>query len=78
VPFELKVKRRDGRRGAPRKPVADERNQAILDYYDRRMAEIGVSGYESVISELVELLKPDISENAIREAIKVRSPKSGS
>jgi hypothetical protein len=78
VPFELKAKRRDGKRGAPRNPVSDERNQAILDCYDRRMAEIGVGGYESVITDLVELLKPDINESAIREAIKDRSPKSGS
>jgi hypothetical protein len=78
VPFELKAKRRDGKRGAPRKPDADERNQAILDCYDRRMAEIGVGGYESTISDLVELLKPDINESTIREAIKNRSPKSGS
>ena len=78
VPFELKAKRRDGKRGAPRNPVSDERNQAILDCYDRRMAEIGVGGYESVITDLVELLKPDINESVIREAIKNRSPKSGS
>lgn len=78
VPFELKAKRRDGKRGAPRKPDADERNQAILDRYDRRMAEIGVGHYETVIAELVDLLKPDINESAIREAIKNRSPKSGS
>ena len=78
VPFELKVKRRDGKRGAPRKPVADERNQAILDYYDRRMTEIGAGKSDSVIADLVELLKPDINESAIREAIKGRSPKSGS
>ena len=78
VPFELKAKRRDGKRGAPRKPVADERNQAILDYYDRRMAEIGVGGSESVIAELKQLLAPDINESAIRNAIRDRSPKSGS
>ncbi len=78
VPFELTAKRRDGKRGAPKKPVADERNQAIYDYYDRRVAESGAGNSDSVILELVELLKPDIKESAIREAIKVRSPKSGS
>lgn len=78
VPFELKAKRRDGKRGAPKNPVSDERNQAISDYYDRRMAEIGVGHYETVIAELVDLLKPDINESAIREAIKNQSPKSGS
>ena len=78
VPFELKAKRRDGKRGAPKNPVSDERNQAISDYYDRRMTEIGVGHYETIIAELVDLLKPDINESAIREAIKNRSPKSGS
>jgi hypothetical protein len=78
VPFELQAKRRNGKRGAPRNPVSDERNQAIFDYYDRRMAEIGVGGYESVITELKQLLAPYINESAIREAIKNRSPKSGS
>lgn len=78
VPFELKAKRRDGKRGAPKNPVSDERNQAISNYYDRRMAKIGVGNYETVIVELVDLLKPDINESAIREAIKNRSPKSGS
>ena len=78
VPFELKAKRRDGKRGAPKNPVSAERNQAILDYYDRRMVEIGVGGYESVIMELKQLLAPHINESAIREAIKERSPKSGS
>jgi hypothetical protein len=78
VPFELKAKRRDGKRGAPKNPVSDERNQAILDYYDRRMAEIGAGNSDSVIADLVELLKPDIKESAIREAVKNRSPKSGS
>ena len=75
VPFELTAKRRDGKRGAARKPVADERNQAISDYYGRRMAEIGAGGYESVISELEGL---GVKESAIREAIKKNSPKSGS
>jgi hypothetical protein len=78
VPFELKAKRRDGKRGAPKNPVSAERNQAILDYYDRRMVEIGVGGYESVIMELKQLLAPYINENVVREAIKERSPKSGS
>ena len=78
VPFELKAKRRDGKRGAPKNPVSAERNQAILDYYDRRMTEIGVGGYESVIADLVELLAPDINESAIKEALKARSPKSRS
>lgn len=78
VPFELKAKRRDGKRGAPKNPVSDERNKAISDYYDRRMTEIGVGHYETIIAELVDLLKPDINESAIREAIKNRSPKSGS
>jgi hypothetical protein len=77
VPFELKAKRRDGKRGAPRNPVSDERNQTIYDYYVRRMAEVGAGGYESVITDLVTLLGPDIKESAIREAIKARSPKSG-
>lgn len=77
VPFELKAKRRDGSRGAPRNPVSDERNQTIYDYYVRRMAEVGAGGYESVIADLVTLLGPDIKESAIREAIKARSPKSG-
>jgi hypothetical protein len=78
VPFELMAKRRDGKRGAPKKPVSDEQNQAILDCYDRRMTEIGVGGYESVITDLVELLAPDINESAIKEALKARSPKSRS
>ena len=78
VPFELKAKRRDGKRGAPKNPVSDERNQAISDYYDRRMTDIGVGHYETIIAELVDLLNPDINESAIREAIKNRSPKSGS
>ena len=77
VPFELKAKRRDGKRGAPRNPVSDERNQTIYDYYVRRMAEVGAGGYESVITDLFTLLGPDIKESAIREAIKARSPKSG-
>jgi hypothetical protein len=42
------------------------------------MAEISVGHYETVIAELVDLPKPDINESAIREAIKNRSPKSGS
>jgi hypothetical protein len=78
VPFELKAKRRDGKRGAPRNPVSDERNRVILENYDRLMDEHGKRGYKNAIYELVELLKPDIKESAIREAIKARSPKSGS
>ena len=78
VPFELKAKRRDGKRGAPKNPVSDERNQAVLDCYDRRMAEIGAGGSESVITQLREDLGPDITESMIREAVKTRSPKSGS
>ena len=77
MPFELKAKRRDGSRGAPRNPVSDERNKAVYDYYTRRMSEIGAGGHESVIAELVTLLGPDLKESAIREAIKARSPKSG-
>ena len=42
------------------------------------MTEIGVGHYETIIAELVDLLKPDINESAIREAIKNRSPKFGS
>jgi hypothetical protein len=78
VPFELKAKRRDGKRGAPRNPVADERNRAILEKYRQLMAEIGKGGHESAIAHLVELMGPYVSESAIREAIKNRSPKSGS
>ena len=77
VPFELKAKRRDGKRGAPRNPVSDERNRVIGEYYDRLMTEIGKGGHESTIAQLIEQLGPDINESAIREAIKARSPKSG-
>jgi hypothetical protein len=78
VPFELEAKRRNGKKGAPKNPVSDERNQAIQDCYDRLMSEIGAGGYESVIAELFARLGPEIEENAIREAIKKRSPKSKS
>lgn len=78
VPFELKAKRRDGKRGAPRNPVSDEKNKIIEENYDQLMARIGKGGHESAVAELVEQLGPDIIESAIREAIKSRSPKSGS
>jgi len=77
VPFELKTKRRDGKRGAPRNPVSDEKNRIVGENYDLLMAEIGKGGHESAIAQLIEQLGPDINESAIREAIKARSPKSG-
>ncbi len=76
VPFELKAKRRDGKRGAPRDPTADERNRVVRENYDQLMSEIGHGGHESAVSELVKRLGPEIGESAIREAIKARSPKS--
>lgn len=77
IPYELKPKRRDGKRGAPRNPVADERNRIIKENYKRLMENFGKGAHESAIAELVEQLGPAVSENAVREALKNRSPKSG-
>lgn len=78
IPYELTATNRLGRKGPKSDSISAERNQAINDIYKAQMASIGKGGHDSAIAELVELLKPDIKENAIREAIKNRSPKSGS
>ena len=78
IPYELKVDSRQGRRGRKPSSIAAERNQAIYDLYKAQMANIGKGGHESSIALLIEQLGPEISGSAIREAIKDRSPKSGS
>jgi hypothetical protein len=75
VRYELVAKDRSSKRGPRQDPVAHERNSAIRDYYHRRTAELGPGSSESVILELSEM--PGLSESMVREAIKVRSPKSG-
>ncbi len=77
VPFELKAKRRGGKRGTFPDPVVAERNTAILEMYQRLYDKIGKGGYESAIAEMKDELGPHISESMIREATKERSPKSG-
>jgi hypothetical protein len=76
VPFELVAKRRRKQKGRHRNPVADERNTAIKEMYERAYEGIDAGGHESAIKELAEQLGPDIKESAIREAVKKRSPKS--
>ena len=77
VPFELKAKRRGGKRGTFSDPVVAERNTAILEMYQRLYDEIGTGGYESAIAALKDELGPHVSESKITEATKERSPKSG-
>ena len=77
IPYELVIKSRGGKKGRRSDRVAAERNQAIRDLYDRRLAQVGKGGSDSVIAELVDELGPEVSESMIREAIKERSPKSG-
>ena len=78
IPYQLTATSRQRRQGRKSDSKIAERNQAIYDHYKALMARIGKGGHDSAIAELVEFLKPDTSESAIREAIKNRSPKSGS
>lgn len=78
VPYGLRTFSRDGKKGPPRDPEAAERNQAIKDCYDQLMERNGPGGHESAIHELEDLLGPEIKGSAIREAVKLRSPKSKS
>lgn len=77
VPFELKAKRRTRNRGRKFDSIAAERNQAIYDLYKKLLADIGPGGSDSAIAELEDLLGPEISPSMIKEAVKVRTPKSG-
>lgn len=75
VPYKLEAKRRDGRRGARRDPVAAERNRALCEYYQNELGIAGPGSSDSVIKKMVEDL-PGTTESMIREALKKRSPKS--
>lgn len=76
VPYCLEAKRRDGRRGPKFDPVAAERSSAIREVYERRLELAGPGSSEAVILDMVAELGPEVTESMIREAIKVRSPKS--
>jgi hypothetical protein len=78
IPYQLIATNRHGHRGRKPSSISAERNQAINDLYTAQMAGIGKGGHDSAIAHLIEQLGPEISESAIREAIKERSPKSGS
>lgn len=77
IPYELVAKKRDGTAGRKSDPVVAEKNQALADQYYKRKNETGSGTSDSVIAKMVEDFGPEISESMIREATKVRSPKSG-
>ena len=77
IPFVLVAKKRLGERGRKTDSIAAERNQAINDLYQERLADIGPGGSDSAIAELEALLGPEITPSMIKEAVKGRSPKSG-
>ena len=73
VPYMLRAVHRDGRKGRPTDLVAQERNRAIEDLYQKLLAEIGPGGFESAVAEISDILKPHLGDESVREALKKRS-----